>query len=124
MADCYSQTSNTPQHVQLGLNGEALKAKPTIYQYDIGTILTFNITDQHGMPFDLSTATALQLTFKKPNYTTASVIPVVATEGKVKYTTIINDLDIVGTWKAQVTVTTPLGIWHSTTVKFEVNKTL
>jgi hypothetical protein len=76
---------------------------------------------------DISTATTKQIIFRKPDKTllekTASFV-IDGTDGKLKYTTIANDLDINGKWNLQVRVVLPTGDWHSDIYEFTVHANL
>lgn len=79
---------------------------------------------------DISSATAFELTFLKPDKTTlVKTNPDVlfltdGTDSLVHYVTIAGDIDLKSTWKAQLRVTMPTGRWYTSEIKFKVSATL
>ena len=79
---------------------------------------------------DISSATAMQITFLKPDKTTlVKNMPDVkfftdGTDSLLHYLTIVSDLDIKGTWKAQARITMPSGEWYASIISFKVKAVL
>lgn len=89
---------------------------------DIGTVLEVTLYDS-GVVVDISSATVKQFIFKKPDRTTATKAASFSTngtDGKLRYTTIANDLDIAGDWELQVYVELLAGKWKSDVGVFSV----
>ena len=104
---------------------------------DIGTSIQFLVkecNDTVDPPVeelvDISAATAMQITFLKPDGSTLVVTnPEVAfltdgTDSIIHYKTIVTDLDVAGTWKAQAKITMPTGAWYTSTISFKVKEVL
>lgn len=90
---------------------------------DIGTIfrVTVNDTTSTGgsTVADISDATTITFTFKRPDGTTFSrsgSFTSDGSDGKVQYTTVDGDLDGAGTWSLQVLIVTSGGLTHNTSV--------
>ena len=70
------------------------------------------------------------ITFLKPDETTLVVNnPEVkfltdGTDSLIHYLTVASDLDQVDTWKAQLRVTMPTGVWYTSTISFKVKEVL
>lgn len=78
-------------------------ARNEIHQYDIGTAFTATIMDDDEI-VDVSDATAMYLLFEKPSGTavTKTALPVTdGKDGKIRYVTVLNDLDESGQWYIQ-----------------------
>jgi len=106
-----------------------------IHKNDVGTefivtILDFT-EDNNGEIVDISTATAKQIIFLKPDGVTKITNPAVftsiasggtadGTDGKLSYFSVSGDLDAIGQYKIQATITTPGGYWSTTISKFKV----
>ena len=78
-----------------------------IHQYDVGTSFEVTVTDdaKPEVAIDLSTSTVLEFVFEKEDGTTVVRTPVYVTDGtdgKLRYVTVVGDLDQVGSWKLQV----------------------
>lgn len=92
---------------------------------DIGTIITLTITDETGAVVDISGATTKTIYFVRTDgsvVTKSAVFSSNGTDGKVQYTTVANDLNQVGNWKAQAYVDIPSGKWYSSFFDFSVEK--
>lgn len=97
-----------------------------IHVGDIGTVFEVTIKDGSSV-VDISSATALQIIFKKPDDSSLTKIAIFSsdgTDGKMKYTSVANDLNISGSWRLQGRVVMPVGEWRSTTGNFGVYKNL
>lgn len=90
---------------------------------DVGTRITITILKADGTALDVSGATALGLTFKKPG---GGRLPVTATtttdgtDGQVEYATKAGDVDEAGQWAVQAVVEFAAGLWHSDIGRFPV----
>ena len=93
-----------------------------IHVGDIGTVFRITLTDC-ATPVDLTGNTDISIIFLKPDGTTAVKTATLfgpATDGVIQYTTILDDLDLAGTWKIQAEITLPTGKWRSDIEKFKV----
>lgn len=93
---------------------------------DIGTVIEMTIYDD-GEGVDLSTATLKQFIFKKPDGTTVTKTAAFSTngaDGKLRYVTVPNDLNVDGSWSLQVYVEMPTGKWRSDVGVFSVLENL
>lgn len=100
---------------------------PDIRVGNIGTIFRFTVQDQDGTAVDLSSATTLEIRFKKPDrsvITRTAVFTTDGTNGQIQYTTVSGDLDIDGSWKRQAHVIIPAGDFWSSVVDFKVKRSL
>lgn len=96
-----------------------------IYVGDYGPGRPHEITvkKEDGTARDLSGATALQLTYKKPGGSTLVVTPVFKTDGTdgvIKYTFLTGEIDKAGSWPYQLLYTDALGALHSSIGSLEV----
>ncbi len=97
-----------------------------LHRGDVGTVLTATVTE-NGVAANISTATTKEFVFQKPSGTVVSKIAVFVTDGadgKLKYTTVANDLDEEGTWSWQVRLVFPAGEWRTSVVNFTVGQIL
>lgn len=89
---------------------------------DIGTVLEVTLYDS-GSVVDVSSATVKQIILEKPDGTAVTKTASFTTDGadgKLRYTTIANDLDAPGDWNLQVYVEMPAGKWKSDVGVFTV----
>ncbi len=97
-----------------------------IHLGDIGTIFEITVL-QDGVALDISTATLKQFIYRKPTgavVTKTAVFSTTGIDGKLRYTTIAADLDVIGAWQAQVYLEMPTGKWHTATARFWVRSNL
>ncbi len=102
-----------------------------IHVGDVGTILRITVKDENDAVVDISAAVgagAKQLYFEKPE-TNSTVIKDAefdsdGTDGKLKYTVVVDDLDEQGTWKIQAKIDLGGGSWRSDVGTFEVYKNI
>jgi DUF4097 and DUF4098 domain-containing protein YvlB len=91
---------------------------------DVGTRFLFTIQDCDDVnPLDVSTASSIEIIFKKPDSSTLTVTATFltdGTDGKVYYDTVAGDIDQVGRWQVQGKVTFPTGVFYSDIHKFQV----
>ena len=80
---------------------------------------------------DVQTATAMEITFLKPDATPLVVdmtdgveFLTDGTDGVIRYLTISTDLDTAGNWRAQLRVTLLTGVWYTSIIKFKVKDVL
>ena len=96
----------------------------SIHIGDVGTSLEFEITDCiDGSPYpvDLTSNTGIAIRFLKPDNTTLDVTGLIytggtngdATDGIVQYVTQPGDINVIGKWKVQVTISFATGIFNS-----------
>lgn len=82
---------------------------------DVGTVLIVTLEDD-DVAVDVSSASTIQFIFRKPSGTVVTKtgsLNTTGTDGKVKYTTEADFLDVHGTWKYQVKVVIGDGTWYS-----------
>ena len=97
-----------------------------IHQNDIGTVFQITVKDGDNT-IDVSGATTKNFLFQKPDGTDvskAASFVTDGTDGQLKYTTVTDDLDTVGTWYLQVELVLPAGTWRSDITKFRVYNNL
>lgn len=93
-----------------------------IHVGDIGTVFEVTVHDC-DVVVDISAASTMEIVFKKPDKTIVTKVAVHTTDGldgKMQYVTILDDLDLKGTWSIQARVTLPTGTWRSEISKFKV----
>ena len=95
-----------------------------VFKNDVGTVLEATILDSAGAVIDVSTATTKTLKLVKPSGAVLNKTATFTTDGsdgKIRYATIANDLDSVGTWRIQAYI--ELGAsnkFHTSVTTFEV----
>ncbi|MHC4181276.1 MAG: hypothetical protein ACYSWU_27585 [Planctomycetota bacterium] len=93
---------------------------------DIGVIVTVTITEA-GVAKDISTASVKKIWFRDPNgdelEKTAEFVTD-GTDGKVKYTTIADDIDTAGPWRFQAKITTPAATFGTSWGEFTVGENI
>ena len=101
-----------------------------LHYNDIGTTFSITVKDcisGTATPFNLSSATDLELIFNSPSGVvktkTASFVTD-GSDGKIKYITVDGDLDEVGLWRLQARVVLPLGSWSTDIGTFKVYENL
>lgn len=90
---------------------------------DYGSNIIITIIDSNGEDFDLSTATFLELRFKKPDNTSISKLASLVNtgvDGKIQYVVESGFLDMTGLWEVQAYIENPSGRWHSNINSFYV----
>jgi hypothetical protein len=97
-----------------------------IHYGDVG--VNFNITVMNDtVPLDVSNANNIYIIFEKPDGTdvtkTASLIND-GSDGNIRYTTIVGDLDQVGTWQIQAKVDFGSSVFSTEIQKFKVQRNL
>ncbi len=93
-----------------------------IHQNDVGTQLVITVLDSN-VAVDISTATDLKIYLRKPDSTTLTKTGVLytdGTDGKMVYTTIAGDLDLVGNYKIQGKVEIDGGTFYTDLGSFKV----
>ena len=86
-----------------------------IHVEDIGTVFEVEVKDGDAV-VDISSATTKELVFSKPDgsvLTKPAVFVTDGTDGKLKYTTIADDLSDPGNWKLQVYIVMSGGAWRT-----------
>lgn len=94
-----------------------------IHQNDIGTQLVVTVLDD-GSPVDIGLATDIEIILRKPDNTTLTKPAVIYTngsDGKMAYTTVDGDLDIVGNYKIQGKVEINGGAYYTSLGSFKVH---
>ncbi len=94
-----------------------------IHVDDIGTGFQGVAKKPNGTVINISSATVLTMTFKKPNGTESTVNASFGTDGSdgiFRYAAVAGDLDMPGHYSIQAFVRTPEGEWHSNVVNFTV----
>ena len=88
---------------------------------DVGTIFRVNLTDQDGVALDLRTATVLEIVFVKPDCTLDTQTAVATGEpGQISYTTVLDDIDAVGSWAFYAHIESPTRICTTGQMYFQV----
>lgn len=93
---------------------------------DEGTTFEMTITSCESV-VDISSATLKQITFVSPTgakIDQTAVFSTDGTDGKIRYVTVTNDIDMPGTWKTQGYIESTSGKWHTTVDTFEVEDNL
>ena len=94
---------------------------------DVGTRFEDTVYDQDGVVVDISTASNLDMIFRKPDDTAVvktAVLTGDGTDGKMEYTTIADDLDQPREWQRQGLVEVGGGSWRTDIIKFRVHDNL
>jgi hypothetical protein len=94
---------------------------------DIGTVLEFTITDQLGDIVDISTASTKTIKLRSPQgkaLNVAATFVTDGTDGKIKYITVADDIDVEGTWQTQCEVIMPSGQWNTEVKKLDVSSNI
>lgn len=76
----------------------------TIHKGDKGVVLVVTFYDEDGDALDVSSATTIEMHFKKPDGETAVVTAAYVSDGsdgQLEYTTLAATLDQAGTWQYQ-----------------------
>ena len=87
-----------------------------IHKGDVGTIFTFTIYDETNTLLNIGSATTKNVIIKKPNNTTLTKSASFYTDGsdgKLSYTTVSGDLDLIGTYYLQCYISMPIGSFYS-----------
>ena len=93
---------------------------------DIGTSFEMILKECDSI-VDLTGAVTKEIIFRKPDksiVTKTAEFKTNGTDGVIQYITILDDLDLKGTWNIQARVTLPTGIWSSDISKFKVHANL
>jgi len=101
-------------------------AADEIHLNDIGTVFEATIMDG-AVVVDISTATTKQLILRGPNgisKTKSASFTTNGTDGKLRYVTVANDLNVTGQWSWQAYVVLSNGAWHSDVAEFIVHENL
>jgi hypothetical protein len=95
-----------------------------IHLNDIGTVPRLTVYRENGdLETSLGSATKLRIKLQDPGGTSVTKIAVLSTDGsdgKMQYTTVLNDVDDVGSWKIQGYIEMGGGKWHTSKRDFEV----
>jgi hypothetical protein len=98
---------------------------------DIGTVFRVTVYDTTSTGdteiADISSATSLTFTFKRPDCTTFTKNALFTnngTDGQIQYVTVNGDLNVAGTWSIQAYVVTPNGSHKTNTGTFRVFENL
>ncbi len=93
---------------------------------DIGTKFVATIMDGAAL-VDVSSATTQQFVLKPESgasKTVTTTFTTDGTDGKIEYTTILNDIDTAGIWKLQAYIVLATGTWRSDIYWFKVDTNL
>jgi len=102
-------------------------AKGEIRVGDIGTVFELTIKDQDDQVVPINQATVKEITLKKPSgtkVTKTAVFSTDGTDGKMRYTSVADDLDVAGDWSYQGYVELPDGKWKTDIHSFRVHSNL
>lgn len=100
--------------------------KEELHKGSVGVDFVATIKEA-GSAVDISAATLMQFTVRPPvgvdrswgcSFTTDG------TDGKMQYTTLVNDLNVVGSWQLQGSIVFPGGPLHTDIIKFTVEDNL
>ena len=95
---------------------------------DVGTVLEATIKDQDGVVVDISSSTLRTFKFHTPSKTLVSKSAVLSgsgTDGKLRYVTVADDLNVTGTWTLQVYIEIGAGVtFHTSVAVFDVDAIL
>lgn len=97
-------------------------ASQEIHVGDVGTVLERTVTD-NGVVVNISSATVRQFKLRKPSgavLTKTAMFSSDGSDGKLRYTTIADDIDQAGQWSLQVYLEMPTGKWNSDVAVFDV----
>lgn len=97
-----------------------------IHYNDIGTIFRGTIQDGSSV-VDISGATTIQMLFNPPGGATRTKTATLTgdgTDGKMQYTTVDGDLNVLGVWQWQGQVVLPAGTWRTDVKTFVVHSNL
>jgi hypothetical protein len=98
-----------------------------IHVGDIGTVIEVTVKDEAEDVVVLATATVKQFIFRKPDHDEVTKDATLVTDGldgKLQYTTTVDDIDLAGDWQVQVYIENPSGKWHSDIQAFSVRDNL
>jgi len=91
---------------------------------EVGFAFRITLNDADGVAVDLSTSTAVNIVFLRPDGDRLVVdadFQTDGTDGKIEYLTQVGDLNLAGGWKMQVSVSYPSnGLLISDISKFKV----
>ena len=94
-----------------------------IHLNDIGTIFRITLQDQDSSAIDISGASTKEIRFKPPSASRkdkAASFTTDGTNGQLQWTTIANDLDVIGEWQIQAYAVLSGGTWYSDVGTFTV----
>ncbi len=94
---------------------------------DTGTVFRLTIVDDVEDIVNISSATTMEVRFRKPDGTSIDRDGVFETDGSdgvMQYVTTPTDLDVPGKWHIQAHIVTPLGEWRSEIETFWVKENL
>jgi hypothetical protein len=97
-----------------------------LYVGDVGFFFDRTVM-VNGVAADISEATVKEYLFGRPDTTCFAKTPSFVddgTDGELRYVTQAADIDMSGSWKLQVHVTTPTLEFHSQITNFEVGRNL
>lgn len=85
-----------------------------IYVGDVGTVITLDVGE------DVSTATTMDIVYKKPDGTTGTWNATLSGTTKIQYTTVSGDIDESGKWYVHAYIVLPSWSGIGETASFEV----
>lgn len=98
-----------------------------IYLGNIGTLFRLRILDQDDSVVNLSTASTMRITFRRPDDTTVdktATFTTDGTDGYIEWASTSGFLDQEGTWRYQGFVVIGVNEYHANPVAFEVARNL
>lgn len=103
-------------------------ADTIIHIGDVGTVIRLTVTEDDGKtPVNVSEATVKTFYFRKPNGMKSNKpaeFDSDGIDGKLKYVTLENDIDVVGKWSVQAYVEIGTSKYYSTVTTFIVHENL
>ena len=97
-----------------------------IHLGDVGTVFEITVNDGASV-VDISSATTKEITFRKADSTESvetAAFTTDGTDGKIRYTAVADDLDVVGVWNIQAKIIMPAGTWYTDVGNFRVHENL
>ncbi len=94
---------------------------------DVGTNFIGTVYDEQSQVQDISESYSMQMVFRRPDGTSITKTAVFltdGTDGKMKCTTVIGDINQIGRWQVQGVVTNSNGVFYSDISKFKVSGNL
>ena len=94
-------------------------AAPKIFVGDIGTVFSARILDENDAVVNISTATTLEMRFRKPGgivVVQTAILETDGSDGKMRYVSIASDIDTDGAWRSQGHVSFPGDLNYSSSI--------
>lgn len=103
-------------------------ADTIIHIGDVGTVIRLTVIEDDGKtPVNVSEATVKKFYFRKPNgvkFNKPAEFDSDGTDGKLKYVTLENDIDVTGRWEVQARIEIGTAKYYSIKTTFIVHENL